>query len=184
MVYRDTPIQATGASPSQLMMGRHLRTTLPVPSSTLEPHWPDRDTILERDKQYKFRASKYYDKQQGAKPLPKLQPGEPVLIKTDDQKGWKEKGIVKAEADTPRSYQIETKSGVCRRNRRHLRLLPPVSNQEKLQVQPPEQPPEQPPVKPLQPQVLAETESPEPIQVLRRSGRVSKKPERLTYESK
>ena len=103
-----------------------------------------------------------------------------VLIKTDDQKGWKEKGMVKAEADTPRSYQIETKSGVCRRNHRHLHLLPPVSKQEKLQVQPPEQPP----VKPLQPQVLAETESPEPIQVLRRSGRVSKKPERLTYESK
>ncbi len=80
MVYRDTQIAATGASPSQLMMGRHLRTTLPVPSATLEPSWPDRETILARDEKYKLNTSKYHDHRHGAKPQP-LQPGDPILVK-------------------------------------------------------------------------------------------------------
>ena len=129
LVYRDTPIAATGASPSQLMMGRHLRTTLPVPSSTLEPIWPDRETILARDKRYKATTAENYDQRHGVRPLQPLQPGEPVLVKTDIQKGWKEKGIIRGEASTPRSYQVETQSGVHRRNRRHLKQMPPTAMQ-------------------------------------------------------
>lgn len=41
MAYRSTPVASMGVSPSQLMMGRQLRTTLPTMSSNLEPKWPD-----------------------------------------------------------------------------------------------------------------------------------------------
>ena len=129
MVYRDTPITATGASPSQLMMGRHLRTTLPVPSSTLEPVWPDRETILAKDQRYKAATSATHDQHYGAKPLQPLALGEPVLTKIDSKKGWTEKGVIQGEASTPRSYYIETKSGLYRRNRRHIKDMPPTSVQ-------------------------------------------------------
>jgi transposase InsO family protein len=161
MVYRDTPISATGASPSQLMMGRHLRTTLPVPTSTLEPAWPDRETILAKDQSYKSHTAQYHNQRSGVQPLPPLQPGDPVLVKTDDQKGWSEKGIVQGEAETPRSYQVETKSGVVRRNRRHLINMPPMQ-----------------PNKPVE-ETESEARPPDQQNELRRSGRLTKKPERL-----
>ncbi len=166
MIYRDTPISATGASPSQLMMGRHLRTSLPVPSSTLEPSWPDRDTILAKDQQYKSHTARYHDQRRGVQPLPPLQPADPVLIKTDNEKGWSEKGIVTGEANTPRSYQVETKTGVHRRNRRHLRNMPPTQpiNPREETGESETRPPDQP-----------DQSNEEP----RRSERISKKPERL-----
>ena len=45
MVYRSTPISTTGVSPSQLMMGRRIRTTVPMLSSKLEPEWPDSSSV-------------------------------------------------------------------------------------------------------------------------------------------
>jgi hypothetical protein len=68
MTYRDTPIAATGASPSQLLMGRHLKTTLPVPESKLEPVWPDCETILARDQRYKALAVASHDRNHGVRP--------------------------------------------------------------------------------------------------------------------
>ena len=114
------------------MMGRHLRTTLPVPSATLEPSWPDRETILARDGKYKLNSSKYHDQRHGAKPLQPLHPGNPVLVKTDEQKGWSEKGIVQGEADAPRSYNIETKSGMQRRNHVTQKTCHPQLYNQKL----------------------------------------------------
>ena len=70
LVYRDTPIAANGASPSQLMMGRHLRNTLPVPPSTLTPKWPDREIILQKDIKYKAAITSAYNHHHGTKDLP------------------------------------------------------------------------------------------------------------------
>ena len=132
LIYRDTPIAATGASPSQLMMGRHLRNTLSLPSSTLTPKWPDRETILQKDIKYKAAITAAYNHLHGMKDLPYLSPGKPVLIKTDDKSKWTEKGIIQGEAQTPRSYHVITPAGVIRRNRRHLRVMPqnPISTKE------------------------------------------------------
>ena len=41
MIYRDTVIAATGCSPSQLMMGHHLRTNLPTLGVKLRPSLPN-----------------------------------------------------------------------------------------------------------------------------------------------
>ena len=188
LVYRDTPIAATGASPSQLMMGRHLRTTLPVPSSTLEPVWPDRETILSRDQRYKSSTSATYNQHHGARPLQPLAPGMPVLVKTDGQKGWTEKGIVQGEASTPRSYHVETKSGVYRRNRRHLKEMPPSTMQPTTMTA--TSPPsgstlplpaitsETPPVSSV-PQMPSPAKASAPSVEPRRSARTTNKPARL-----
>lgn len=45
MSYRATPNSSTGASPAELLMGRKLRTTLPVLQDNLKPSWPDMDRI-------------------------------------------------------------------------------------------------------------------------------------------
>lgn len=169
MVYRDTPIAATGYSPSQLMMGRHLRTTLPVPQSTLEPEWPDRETILARDQRYKVKITMSHDQHNGVRPLPPLPPGNPVLIKTDAQKGWTERGIIRGEASTPRSYEVETSTGVHRRNRRHLTEMPPNSNCAPL------------PQSSNVPAPVAETPNPTAADK-RTSGRTIVKPKRLIEE--
>ena len=49
MAYRSTPVTATGVSPSELIMGRKLRTTVPISSEKLKPEWPDFDDVQKRD---------------------------------------------------------------------------------------------------------------------------------------
>ena len=127
MIYRDTPIAATGHSPSQLMLGRHIRTTLPVLPSTLEPSWPDRESVLLRDQATKESYAEHYNHRHGVRPLQPLQPGERVVMKNDNQKGWKQSGVISGAADTPRSYVVQTETGTTRRNRRHLQPAVPTA---------------------------------------------------------
>ncbi|GFR92731.1 Pol polyprotein [Elysia marginata] len=61
--------------------------------------------------------------------------GDPVLIKIDGEKGWKQSGTI-LEQCAPKSYNIITPRGDIRRNRKHVMLCPnhhhpadePVSN--------------------------------------------------------
>lgn len=46
---KATPIAAMGCSPSQLFMGRHLRTTVPVTASSLAPGCPDLKRVKAKD---------------------------------------------------------------------------------------------------------------------------------------
>ena len=126
MVYRDTPIAATGCSPSQLMLGRHIRTTLPVLSGTLEPNWPDRETVLLKDLATKESYTEHYNRRHGVRSLEPLQLGERVVIKNDNQKGWNQPGVISGAADTPRSYVVQTETGTTRRNRRNLQPAVPT----------------------------------------------------------
>ena len=52
--YRATPLQ-TGYSPSELLMGRKLRTTVPTIRRQLIPNVPDSAVVRKRDKQQKLR---------------------------------------------------------------------------------------------------------------------------------
>lgn len=45
MTYRATSNSSTGASPAELLMGRKIRSTLPILQDNLKPSWPDMDRI-------------------------------------------------------------------------------------------------------------------------------------------
>jgi len=128
MSYRATPIQATGMSPAQLMMGRQIRTTVPTLESHLRPEWPDLRQVRKADKNAKRTYRKYYNKRNGVRTLPEIQPGTSVAVKMDAERGWKRSGTILRKFESPRSYLIQSETGVLLRNRRHL--MPTVSDTE------------------------------------------------------
>ena len=104
-------------------MGRKLRTTMPSLTSTLQPRVISHKEVRERDAVMKRRQKEDYDRRHGVQPLPELGPGDPV-IKTDGEKGWKLPGEV-VRKYAPRSFLVQTPRGHLRRNRRHLKQIPP-----------------------------------------------------------
>ena len=125
MCYRSTPCATTGVSPAELLMGRKIKTTLPTLEANLQPRWPDLELVRNKDAMEKQKQAFYFNQRHGARPLPSLKPGDPVLMKLDHQKSWKTPAIVTGEGITPRSFVIETPQGATlRRNRRHLQHVP------------------------------------------------------------
>ena len=178
MIYRDTVISATGCSPSQLMLGRHIRTTLPTLPSALKPSLPNPDKVRARDLQTKLSYERQYNRRNGVIALSPLQPGNAVRMRTDLEKKWDKNGVVSHNADTPRSYIVRADDGAeYRRNRRHLQLTPqdartsPTKDQSSPRAKPAEQPV---PDRSLSSEMPAEQPVP-----LRRSCRNIKVPERL-----
>lgn len=140
LCYRNTPLEC-GYSPSQLCMGRNLRSTLPTSSQYLQPKWPNLEEVAKRENQIKERQKKYFDERHRAKELPKTGVGERVWVQ--DKRLY---GEVIGLGPEPRSLQIKTPAGTLRRNRASvipapiqepilqlpterdpLRVLPPVS---------------------------------------------------------
>ena len=159
MTYRATPTSATKFSPAQLMMGRQIRTTLPVLPRKLAPSWPEDQVVKQNNSRRKESYSKYYDKHNGARDLPVLNPGDQVRIKTDQEKMWNTTGTVIRNDSTPRSYAVETDQGILRRNRRHLQLVPQqVPEQQPEAAMTPQAAATATPLKPQQPQMETSTE--------------------------
>ena len=86
LAYRSTPIEATGLSLAEMMMGREIRTHLPMLPESFKPQWENDDEIRLNDTKYKECMKLSYDKYNKVKMLPELQPGEGVLLKTDKEK--------------------------------------------------------------------------------------------------
>ena len=114
MAYRSTPLQ-NGLSPSQLLMGRKLRTTLPTVPSNLD------QTVLKaqldqarlKEEQYRQNAADNFNKRHRTIMLPPL---ETVWVKDQNRSG----SVIVREGN-PRSYQIRTDIGTTiRRNRQAL----------------------------------------------------------------
>ncbi|KAK7093228.1 hypothetical protein V1264_007018 [Littorina saxatilis] len=120
LTYRATPIPELGASPAELAFGRRLRTTLPSLPTNFTPRTVNHDQLRVKDEAFKAKQKFHHDRHRGAQQLPELQPGDPVLIKHDGEKGWKLPGEV-TKMVAPRSYLVQTDKGPLRRNRRHLR---------------------------------------------------------------
>lgn len=115
LAYRATPLEQ-GYSPAQLLMGRHLRTSLPQSSGQLTPKWPDLEAFRREDEEGRRKQASHYNLHHRARPLQELNAGHKVWITTE-----KAPGTVLGTANMPRSYLVETDKGVLRRNRLHLR---------------------------------------------------------------
>ncbi|UYV83269.1 K02A2.6-like [Cordylochernes scorpioides] len=113
--YRSTPLE-NGYSPAELLMGRKLRTTLPIAPENLNPRLVDSQTLKRKEGRRRKDMKSRYDRRCGATDMEELSEGDTVLI--TDMRIW---GIVKKKASTPRSYMVDTPVGTLRRNRFHLR---------------------------------------------------------------
>ncbi len=111
--WRNTPITGIG-SPTQLLMGRRTRTTMPVSPALLKPTVPRDDIpqILMAKQQTQKEA---YDR--SAKIRPEMFPGQDIYVRTGDR--W-EPAVLKTPTSTPRSYIIQKDGREYRRNSKDL----------------------------------------------------------------
>ncbi|XP_051905587.1 uncharacterized protein K02A2.6-like [Hippocampus zosterae] len=114
LAYRATPLE-NGYSPAQLLMGRRLRTTVPVLPALLDPAVPDRDAVVRSEREKRTKDAQRYNMRHRAQNLVRLDPGQDVWIKDQGAEG----AIIERHA-SPRSYLVEGPHGTIRRNRRHL----------------------------------------------------------------
>ena len=105
--YRSTPIATTGYySPAQMIMGRNIRTAIPILPQNLMPKWPKHKEVQQSDAKLKYKSKFYFDRRHSTNSLPLLGRGDPVCLKTDKQKTWNQMGTV-ADADPDRrSYLV------------------------------------------------------------------------------
>ncbi|KAL5006376.1 hypothetical protein ScPMuIL_015182 [Solemya velum] len=117
LAYRATPLK-NGYSPAELLMGRKIRTTLPENPKHFVPTWPYLKITRGTEETDRSLQAKNFNRAHRATNLATLNPHDTVWVKTG---GF---GTVK-EKVSDRSYNIQTSSGVVRRNRRHLVPSPP-----------------------------------------------------------
>ena len=115
--YRSTPLE-NGYSPAELLMGRKLRTVVPMAPSQLIPSLPKTPQLRERERKIRERRKRNFDSNHGARKLEPLDEGDEVWI-TD----MKTVGRVVKKVAT-RSYLVNTSKGTYRRNRCHLIRCP------------------------------------------------------------
>ena len=108
-------------------MGRSINTTLPISPSKLEPDWPNKIAVEENMFRNKEKVAKAFNEHNNVRALPKLNVGDRVAVKTDQEKCWETKGIIRADESSVanRSLIVETDDGaLLRRNRRHIANAP------------------------------------------------------------
>ena len=100
LAYRSTPLQ-NGFSPSELLMGRRLRTKVPTMPSILKPNVQDTDRqrVQLREDEYKSKQQIYHDKRHPARALPSLTTGQQVWVRDQNREGQ-----ILGATKQPRSY--------------------------------------------------------------------------------
>ena len=86
--YKASPLDTTGCSPVQLLMGRQIRTRFPIIKSKLILQWPDFQKVAESDDRVKAASAHSYDSHHGARALPSVRVESPVLMKSDGVNKW------------------------------------------------------------------------------------------------
>ena len=119
---RNTP-RADGKSPAEILLGRPMRSHVPMHRSLFAPKWNSqiRELELKRAKT-KAKVKENYDAK--AKNLPKLKIGDEVRVQDPTSKKWSLTGTI-CEARPNRSYMVKMPSGrLLWRNRRFLYKIP------------------------------------------------------------
>ena len=124
MAYRATAVYRTQTSPCQLIIGRQIQTRIPTLEKNLLPRWPSKKIVQQNGKRAETSYRAKYDRRHGARSVPELQPGDQVLIKTDNEKLWRRRGVLMKQVTAPRSYLVQSSQGTIKRNRRHLQHVP------------------------------------------------------------
>ena len=109
-----TPLN-NGYSPAELIMCRKLRTKIPTLPTPLSPSTPSFPELERKESIQKQKQRMTYNNRHAAKEVSPLQKGKTVYIKD-----MKKSGTVIDNHHNPRSFIIQTDSGVIRRNRTHL----------------------------------------------------------------
>ena len=104
LMYRSTPLE-NGYSPAELLMGRKLKTKVPVLSKVLQPKLPDQTSLREKENEIRSRQQSNFNSHHNAKPLEPLIPGETVWIPDHNTTGT----VTKETA--VRSYEVQTEGG-------------------------------------------------------------------------
>ena len=94
--YRNTPVN--GVSPTQALMNRSLRSTLPISPQVLTPKLLDSSAFLLQREEEQTRPKRYFDV--GTQPLPPLNQHDQVRIKKDPQSAWQPATVVKDSGST------------------------------------------------------------------------------------
>ena len=168
LAYRATPLPWCKRSPAELLMGRNIRSTLPVPSSTLVPEWSYIEEFRQANEKLKQQQKADYDRRHRVRDLPEIPNDTDVWVTTG---GHPIPGRTIAQSDTPRSYTVQTPTGEMRRNRIQLNTAPPSSNDPQTTNNQP------------QPQVAAHTTGGQvrsPIMTRTRTGATITPPNRLS----
>ena len=120
LTYKSTPFPWCNRSPAELLMGRQLRANIPVTTDQLTPDWSFLDEFRSDNCTYKNSQKHNYDCRHGARVLTPIPADSDVWITSDDQPT---SGRVISPANTPRSYIVETPTGLVRRNWQHLNVV-------------------------------------------------------------
>ena len=136
MAYRATPMPWCRVSPSQMLMGRQIRTTLPQTVTQLVPKWPYLPEVRQKEQSFKEKQKEFYDRHHRVRDLPAL-PNETGVWVTSGTPPVE--GRILGHAESPRSYLVETPSGIVCLNCLHLDVVPRQPSPPSNSDQPPAQ---------------------------------------------
>jgi hypothetical protein len=108
------------ASPSERLFSRRIKTLVPIGDSQLEPKVTRLEEVQQQRKKRQIRMQQEYDK--SVRDLPELHAGQPVMLRTVNDRTEKWKEATTLEKLSNRSYLLDKGDGVVRRNRQMIRV--------------------------------------------------------------
>lgn len=106
--YRATPLPWCGLRPSELSVGRWIRTTVPQTKLQLTPKWPYLSDFKKANLLFKKKQKENFEDQHGVQEQLEIPDGAEVWITSDGQPA---EGRLMKRAGTPWSYVVERPSG-------------------------------------------------------------------------